>query len=333
MLCWKEHGSEEQTEQKNKTNVPLQVRSPFYVRKRSLLHKTKCGPVSRAFPFTSRKQKNSGKKRWLGASLTLEAAFVLSLLIFASVSLMLPAKIMITERKMQAGLESAGEELSQFAYLLDSLKDGKQENASGAGETDKKFSLNAEQVAAPLYAYTKVMSYCDTEQVSHVNMLKSSVRKEDEILDLVMEYEISMPFPVLGLSSLHRTIRCRRRCWTGREGRYGESDSEAGEDDQIVYVGKNSTRYHPDRSCHYLSNRLTAVSWENVADKRNTNGGKYYPCASCGKEARKGSTVYIMSSGSRYHSRQDCKSITAYVRAVKLKDVKHLGACSYCGGK
>lgn len=57
--------------------------------------------------------------------MTLEAAFTLSLLIFASVSLMLPAKIMITERKMQAGLESAGEELSQFAYLLDSLNEEK----------------------------------------------------------------------------------------------------------------------------------------------------------------------------------------------------------------
>ena len=152
------------------------------------------------------------------------------------------------------------------------------------------------------------------------------------ILDLVMEYEISMPFPVLGLSSLHRTIRCRRRCWTGREGRYGERDSDGGEDEQIVYIGKNSTRYHPDRNCHYLSNRLTAVSWEHMAEKRNINGGKYYPCVSCGKEAAKGGRVYIMSSGSRYHSRQDCKSITAYVRAVRRKDVKHLGACSYCGG-
>lgn len=332
MLCWKKHSDEEQTEQKNKTNVPLQVRSPFYVRKRSLFHKINCVSASRAFPFTSRNQKNAGGRGYLNASLTLEAAFTLSLLIFAAVSLMLPAKIMMTERKMQAGLEAAGEELSQFAYLLDSLKDEKQENTSGAGESDKKFSLNAEQIAAPLYARTKVLSYCDTEQVSHVSMLKSSVRKEDDILDLVMEYEISMPFPVLGLSSLHRTIRCRRRCWTGREGRYGEGDSEGGEDEQIVYVGKNSTRYHPDRNCHYLSNRLTAVSWEHVADKRNTNGGKYYPCASCGKEAGAGSTVYVMASGSRYHSRQDCKSITAYVRAVKLKDVKHLGACSYCGG-
>ena len=95
MLCWKKHSSEEQTEQNNKTNVPLQVRSPFYVRKRSMLRKAECGPVSRAFPFISRKQRKSENQRKMKASMTLEAAFTLSLLIFASVSLMLPAKIML----------------------------------------------------------------------------------------------------------------------------------------------------------------------------------------------------------------------------------------------
>ena len=56
-------------------------------------------------------------------------------------------------------------------------------------ESDKTFCLNAEQAAAPLYARAKVMSYCDTERISHISMRKSSVRKEDEILDLVMDYE------------------------------------------------------------------------------------------------------------------------------------------------
>ena len=163
-------------------------------------------------------------------------------------------------------------------------------------------------------------------------MLGSSVKEDGETLDLVMDYDISFPFPVLGLSSLHRTVRSRRRCWIGREGRYGEGTENADEDERIVYVGKNSTRYHPDRNCHYLSNKLTAVSWESVSDKRNTDGSKYYPCSACAKGAGKGSTVYIMSSGGKYHTLQDCKAIMAYVRAVKLKEVKYLGACSYCGG-
>ena len=40
MSCWMKNNSvyeEKRADQKNKTNVPLQVRSPFYVRKRSML--------------------------------------------------------------------------------------------------------------------------------------------------------------------------------------------------------------------------------------------------------------------------------------------------------
>ena len=347
MSCWmKNNGVDEEkrADPKNKINVPLQVRSPFYEKNMFSAQKRKKAPSgSRAFPFISfpecwyriRHGKRRGKGgiwRPLRASLTLEAALVLPLVIFASVCLMLPAKIMMTERKLQAGLEAAGEELSQYAYLLDSMERGNLDGIPGAGEAAKAFSKNAEAIAAPLYARSRALAYCDTANVSHVSMLGSSVREDGETLDLVMDYDISFPFPVLGLSSLHRTVRSRRRCWIGREGRYGEGVENVDEDERIVYVGKNSTRYHPDRNCHYLSNKLTAVSWETVSDKRNTDGSKYYPCAACAKGVGKGSTVYIMPSGGKYHALQDCKAIMAYVRAVKLKEVKHLGACSYCGG-
>lgn len=347
MSCWmKQYGvyEEKRADQKNKINVPLQVRSPFYEKNMfSAQKQKKACSGSRAFPFISflknwcqeRHWKHQNKARVskpLQASLTLETALVLPLLIFASVCLILPAKIMMTERKLQAGLEAAGEELSQYAYLLDSVEQGNLAGIPGAGEAAKAFSKNAGTIAAPLYARSRALAYCDTGNVSHVSMLASSVREDGETLDLVMEYDISFPFPVLGLSSLHRMVRSRRRCWIGREGRYGEGMENADEDEQIVYVGKNSTRYHPDRNCHYLSNKLTAVSWESVADKRNTDGSKYYPCSACAKGAGKGSTVYIMPSGGKYHALQDCKAIMAYVRAVKLKEVKHLGACSYCGG-
>ena len=177
----------------------------------------------------------------------------------------------MTERKMQAGLEAVGEELSQYAYLLDSVERGNLGSIPGAGEVALAFCQNAAAVSAPIYAYGKTMDYCDTARVSHVSMLGSSIREDGETLDLVMEYDISFPFPVLGLSSLHRTVRSRRRCWIGREGRYGADANAGDEDEQIVYVGKNSTRYHPDRSCHYLSNKLTAVAWESVSGKRNTD--------------------------------------------------------------
>ena len=86
------------------------------------------------------------------------------------------------------------------------------------------------------------------------------------------------------------------RTW---EAGMGNVHSEnADEDERIVYVGKNSTRYHPDRNCHYLSNKSDGRILGAVCQISGTRtAGKYYPCVSCGKEAAKGSTVYIMSSG------------------------------------
>ena len=96
MSCWMKNNGvyeERRADEKNKTNVPLQVRSPFYVRKRSMLRKAECGPVSRAFPFISRKQRKSENQRKMKASMTLEAAFTLSLIIFYCASQNLTAKI------------------------------------------------------------------------------------------------------------------------------------------------------------------------------------------------------------------------------------------------
>lgn len=72
--------------------------------------------------------------------MTLEAALVLPLFIFASVSLILPMKIMNTERKIQAGLEAAGEELSQYAYLQDVMMNGEEEQIPGADSYAKDFA-------------------------------------------------------------------------------------------------------------------------------------------------------------------------------------------------
>ena len=271
--------------------------------------------------------------RSVSASMTLEAVLTLSLLIFASVSLILPMKIMTTQRRIQAGLESAGENLSKYGYLAEAIAQKAQEKIPGADESDLEFGKKILETAVVIaYGQSAAMEKVDTEQVQSVSMLHSSVAENGSIVDLVMDYEIKMPFPVLGLKSIRTTARSRRRVWTGKSGLPSSSgEGKKEEEDQIVYVGKGSTRYHLSRECHYLSSRLTAVPFEVIGEKRNINGGKYGPCAVCGEGAGPGSSVYIAVSGSSYHTTRGCRSLIAYVRAVHLSEVKHLGACSYCG--
>ena len=273
--------------------------------------------------------------RSVSASMTLEASLALSRFVFASVSLILPMKIMTTQRRIQAGLESACEDLSKYGYLADAIFKEMADLIPGADESDLEFGKKIlETTAVIAYGKTVAMSKVDTEQIRSVSMIHSAVTENGEIVDLVMEYEIQMPFPVLGLKSISTTARSRRRMWTGRSGLSSLSGGEESkEEDPIVYVGKASTRYHLSRECHYLSSKLTAVPFEVIGEKRNTNGGKYYPCAVCGSGASTGSSVYIASSGSSYHTTRGCRSLIAYVRAVHLSEVKHLGACSYCGNR
>lgn len=267
----------------------------------------------------------------LSASMTLEAALALSLFIFAVTLMILPMKIMNTDRKIQAALEAVGEDFSQYAYIKDVLEKGKDLEIPGAGEFAKEFCRHLGAGAAQGYAQVKVIGYADTTAIKHVRMLRSSIMEEDGIFDLILDYEIQMPFPVLGLKAVERTARCRRRAWIGKAGKDGAGGGEGEEvTDEIVYVGKTSTRYHKNRGCHYLENDLSAVAYEQVGALRNDGGGKYGPCRVCGAAAGNGTTVYIMPSGNSYHTSKLCTAIIAYVRAVHLSEVEYLGPCSYC---
>lgn len=281
------------------------------------------------------KRSDFGKKTFLSvsAAMTLEAALVLTLFIFAAVCLILPMKILNTERRIQAGLEAVGEDFSRYGYVKDVLEKGYGDKIPGVSEFAQAFCKHLAAGAAEGYAQSRALEYADTGNVFHVRMNRSQILVENEVFDLILDYEIRMPFPVLGLSGVKRTARSRRRSWVGRPGIGDGSDGEGAEvEDVIVYVGKGSTRYHKRRSCHYLSNDLSTVPYTAIDDLRNSGGGKYYPCSRCGSGAKTGSSVYIMPSGSSFHTDRNCNAIIAYVRAVKLSEVSHLGACSYCSG-
>lgn len=278
-------------------------------------------------------QCHHGRKVFLSApaSMTLETALALSLFIFAAVSLILPMKIMTTERRVQAGLEAIGEDFCRYAYIQEAVEKGNLVSIPGADDFAKGFCRNLSAGVAAGYAQVRVMEHIDTGNVTSVTMLRSAIREDGETFDLVLDYKIRMPFPVLGLGAVSRTARCCRRAWIGKEGKdEGAGGDGEKEEDEIVYVGKDSTRYHRDRGCHYLTNSLTAVSYDTVENSRNDSGKKYYACAVCGKSAASGSVVYIMPSGTSFHTTKNCTAIIAYVKAVRLSEVAYLGPCSYC---
>lgn len=260
----------------------------------------------------------------------MEASVVLPLFLFAMVTMTMPFAMMNRQRQVQAVVESVCEDLCQLAYVGYELKEKKTEIKLPEEGLDMEFDVDGLEGAAMMaYAQVQVRRKLNESQIRKLSLSQSEFMEDGEMVNLVASYEMALPFPVLGLSAVPMTSASCRRAWIGKEGGWLE-DGAGEEDDEIVYVGKNSTRYHESRTCHYLYNQLTGVSREEVDGLRNADGKKYHPCAVCGGGT--GGQVFIMRSGTSYHGSSSCTAIMAYVKAVKKSEVAHLGGCSYCSG-
>ena len=261
-------------------------------------------------------------RSWAG-SMTVEAALGLTMFLFFMALMAAPMSIMDTRRKLQARLEAEGEKIAQYAYLTagvfspGTLEPGEMELVSGLS-----------QGAVRLMVERSMEEAADTDRAGDFSASASRILKDGETIDLIVNYTIRLPFPIFTLDRMPQQIRCIRRAWTGKEGRNGGEGGAEDEENEIVYMGKDGSRYHRSRTCHYLYNDLSAVAFSEVGSLRSQSGERYRPCAVCGGGS--GGTVYVMPSGETYHSRKNCSAIVAYVRAVPLESVSHLGTCSYC---
>lgn len=308
---------------KNKKNVTLQVRIPKLLANKLYIVLNKYIKFSekRVLSFTSSYK----------GSLTVEAAFGLSLFLFAIVTLMMPLKFLNQQRLIQANLEAVAEEASQYAYVLYRLEQGDEDVLHGTGDWKQEFLQKyAKSSAVIMYAAFRMSGQVDKTLIGNISFLDSEILSDGEHIDLVMKYEMKLPFSVFGLKGISQTSRSFRRGWVGRNGgKFGTDGDGVNSDEKIVFIGKSGTRYHVIRTCHYLYNDLKSVDLNDINDFRNASGGIYKPCSICKGQISAG-IVYVMPSGSRYHGDAACKAIVAYVEAVPLSTVEHLGPCTYC---
>ena len=306
--------------------MTLQVRNPLWKWKKTAGRRV-------SFSFSLQMGRNMAKVK---GSMTVEAALGFTLFLFFMTLMAAPLSVMDTRRQVQAGLEAEGERIAQYAYaaadfaeigepglLTDLFRPDLLTDLSRSGLLS---GLSREAVCRTVENRVKTAE--GTGRAVDFSAAKSRILEDGETIDLIVDYAIRLPFPVFFLDEIPQQARCIRRAWTGKDGLGAEGSGRGDEENEIVYMGKDGSRYHRSRTCHYLYNDLRAVSAAEVKDLRSQSGNRYRPCAVCGGLG--GTVAYVMPSGESYHFRKDCSSIAAYVRAVPLKSVEHLGACSYC---
>lgn len=302
---------------KKRHSVTLQVRNPLWKWKKTAGRRV-------SFSVSLQMGRNMAKVK---GSMTVEAALGFTLFLFFMALMAAPLSVMDTRRQVQAGLEAEGERIAQYAYAAaDFAEIGESGLLTDLSRSGLLSGLSREAVCRTVENRVKTAE--GTGRAVDFSAAKSRILEDGETIDLIVDYAIRLPFPVFFLDEIPQQARCIRRAWTGKDGLGAEGSGRGDEENEIVYMGKDGSRYHRSRTCHYLYNDLRAVSAAEVKDLRSQSGNRYRPCAVCGGLG--GTVVYVMPSGESYHFRKDCSSIAAYVRAVPLKSVEHLGACSYC---
>ncbi len=240
-------------------------------------------------------------------SITVEAALVVPVFFLAVVTLLYLMEITAIQTSMRAGLQYAGKKAAKEAYVLTAVMPAKLEQ-------DVVHAIGAERLDRSIVSGGSGGVSCSGSRIS----LRTGIG------ELVVSYQVRLPFPVFRVPPIEYKEKMRIKAWTGYEKPGFHEENE-----ETVYITETGLVYHRDYHCTYLDLSIRMVTSTEVNDLRNNSGGKYYPCEYCGKKSGKG--VYITDTGERYHSSLSCGGLKRTVYAVPVSEAVGKGACSRCG--
>lgn len=240
------------------------------------------------------------------ASMTVEAAFVLPIFLFAMLLLAYLAQMAKCQDSVQWALTRVAREAS-----------------AEYGAAQSELLLNK------AYYSMKLAGYLDSSALS-ISLLQSHICEEGDEMDFVADYRMELPFRLLTKSSCMFRARVHTRAFTGVTER-GKQREESGEQD--VYITETGRVYHTSLSCTYLKLSISQLKFSDIGQLRNEGGGKYKPCEKCCKENEPPgkADVWITNFGDRYHISRSCSGLKRTIKKIRRSEAGSRTPCSKCG--
>lgn len=305
---------------------------PSYKERKCMKHKRKS------------KQMNGRRYKEGNASLTVEAAFVLPIFIYAISIFLYFFQLIYIQQSIQSALYQTASYFTKNAYLYDKLYDSYSEGQEEEiVKLLKALGIEDEITGA---CYKKVFeSYID-EKVLNLSLIvgggkgitiqpQSHYFDEDEV-DLCLYYECSIPVLFFQIEPFECVQRVKAKNWTGQTVAklYGEKDQESDNaEEAMVYMTATGTKYHTHSDCSHLSLSIQETTYGQVAYQRNKNNGKYTKCQVCARTATltSSSMLYITDDGDRYHTSRQCSGLRRTVREISISEVPTgVSRCKRC---
>lgn len=252
----------------------------------------------------------------LQGSLTLESAIVVPLFLLALLSILYIGEALLLYVNIEGALHQSVKEMSQAAY---SYEEGVGASLIGTAYAKEKVIHN---VGRDYLNRSPIRDGAEGLNFYHSRIL------DNGNVDLIVTYYIHIPYSFLGIADYFVSQRVMAHGWIGYTGINIEYENS---DEIIVYVTPHGTVYHKNRNCTHIQLSIQPYLKKDIEEKRNENGGRYYPCERCGSNSR--DIIYITDTGDRYHSTVTCSGLKREIMAVPLSQVGGRNPCSRCGNK
>ncbi len=235
------------------------------------------------------------------ASLTVEAALVFPLFLFALTSILFFFRVLQVSQITAGALTATGSVLS----------------------------LEAEKEEEPLmlavgYFQKELLKQEFSDSALVGGRLGISWSESDlsgEYVDLRIHYQCKLPFRMFGLGNIPISQRVYMKKWTGYPGGTNEEETE-----RFVYITETGKVYHVTSDCTHL--KLSTRIMECEAAR----SAGYTACMICGHRPGEYTYYYVTDDGRRYHTMVDCLSLKRTVYRIPFSEVGERPACSRCGG-
>lgn len=273
---------------------------------KSLSHMVRFFPFLAFHDQASKKRAKAPQYAHLGASFTVEAAFVLPLFLFAAAVVIGLFPALVLQTQVNSGLQYAAR------MMAVSWQDADEENSIlSLAEGKILFRRYMKEHGCEQAALSK--------GINGISLIRSDV--SGDYVTLVADYKVDLPVKFWNTKSLPIQQCVRVKKWTGAD----PEDSENG-DGEYVYITPSGRAYHRSSECSYLKLSVRGVPQVAVRALRNKDGGIYYPCSCYHGQLR----VYVTDYGTDYHGDLNCSGLKRTIYKVRKDQAGDRHACSKC---
>lgn len=234
-------------------------------------------------------------------------------------SLLYIINIMYLQTTLQIALEETVRNASKAAYITNEFYAMSAEDQQDVADKEPSIiSKLGTSVLTSSYLHSSFLTEKNKELLDNspikngsngISFMESSIDLNNGTADIIMSYEVSIPFIPDKLLSFNLVNRCYIHLYTGLD-----MAREQTPDDFYVYYTVTGQVFHTYKYCRYLLNYTDAIPYLNIS-------GIECPCKLCCKDTletlqEENKIVYITENGAVFHTSLKCSSFTGNVFRV-----------------